>query len=50
MTVNPPSGELVFQRGEDTNVYTMKFSKEKKEKIYFCVSMNYNGDGVSIIE
>ena len=48
--MNPPTGELVFQKNEDTNVYTLKFKKEKKEKIYFCVSLNYFGDEVSILD
>ena len=42
MTVNPVSGELVFTRNEDANTYTLKYTKQKKDKIYFCVSLNYS--------
>ena len=42
MTVTPSSGELVFAKNEDhNNVYTLKFKNEKKDKLYFCVSLNY---------
>lgn len=50
MTINPASGELIFQRNEDTNTHVLKYNKDKKEKVYFCVSVNYNGDAVSIVE
>lgn len=50
MTINPPTGELTFQRNEDTNTHVLKYTKEKNEKVYFCVSLNYSLDAVSILD
>ena len=50
ITAVPQTGELMFQRNEDSKVYTLKYTKEKQEKVYFCVSVNYSGDAVSIVE
>lgn len=50
MTINPPTGELTFQRNEESNTHVLKYTKDKKEKVYFCVSLNYSGDAVSILD
>lgn len=50
MTINPPTGELTFQRNEDINTHVLKYTKEKNEKVYFCVSLNYSLDAVSILD
>lgn len=51
LTVNPGEGQITFLRNADTGAtYNLPFKAEKKDKLYFCVSLNYNEDSVSIVE
>ncbi len=51
LTVNPAEGNLTFLRNADTSAtYNLAFKTEKKDRLYFCVSLNYNEDSVSIVE
>ena len=52
ITVDPILGELIFFKNEDNSTsgsYKLNFKKQKKDKIYFCVSLNYFGDEVTIL-
>lgn len=51
LTVNPADGELTYIKNDQvTNPYTIKFKTDKKDRLHFCVSLNYSEDSVSIIE
>lgn len=49
--MNPAEGQMTFLRNADTSAtYNLPFKADKKDRLYFCVSLNYNEDSVSIVE
>lgn len=51
LTVNPAEGQMTFLRNADTSAtYNLAFKADKKDRLYFCVSLNYNEDSVSIVQ
>lgn len=43
LTANPAEGQLTFLRNADTSAtFNLAFKADKKDKLYFCVSLNYN--------